>query len=238
MFQPTQSIRFLAVCNAGIALLTATASGQSSFSRNPGRATDPEVRQALADASRTDRLVAAVPTRRAVAVDQGTGTTRGAATGATLRSGDVFEMRLGGVPIEEATSFIAAYTIGGDGTVNIPLIGQVRAVGLTGSQLEREIEKRFIDGKFFRWPTVTINIPNQSRYAIVGGDVRAPNRIGWSADMTLLGAISSCGGFSEFAGDTINLIRDGKVIKYSRKKLQRDPALDPRLQPGDRIEVR
>jgi protein involved in polysaccharide export with SLBB domain len=111
-------------------------------------------------------------------------------------------------------------------------------VGLTQSQLEREIERRFVDEKFFRWPTVTINVPNQTRYVIVGQGVRAPNRIPWSADMTLLGAIATCGGPDEFAPDRINLIRDGKAVQYSRKKLQRNPDLDPKVAPGDRIELR
>ncbi|MEO8350316.1 MAG: polysaccharide biosynthesis/export family protein [Chthoniobacteraceae bacterium] len=233
--------RFLPTVTAAISLMTGAALSQSALSSNTDQGANPpsNVRQALAAASRGDRLLAAVPTRRAIAVDRGdAGSARSGAPGTIFRLGDIFEMRLGGVPMEEAQSFAAAYTIGGDGTVNIPLIGQVRALGLTQSQLEREIEKRFIDEKFFRWPTVTINVPISTRYVTVGGDVRSPNRIGWSADMTLLGAITTCGGPNEYAGDRINLIRDGKVIPYSRKKLQRDPALDPKVAPGDRIEIR
>ncbi len=230
--------RFLFTLSAAISLTTGSALSQSSFSSNPERgASSPTgARRALATAGSADLLLAAVQTRRAIPVSPGAD--RGPTNAAVFRLGDVFEMRLGGVPIEEAQSFAAAYTIGGDGTVNIPLIGQVRAVGLTQNQLERDIESRFIDGKFFRWPTVTINIPNQTRYVTVGGAVRAPNRIGWSADLTLLGAITTCGGPDEFGGDKVNLIRDGKVTQYSRKKLQREPALDPKLAPGDRVEIR
>ena len=44
------------------------------------------------------------------------------------------------------------------------------------------------------------------------------------------------GGPAEFAGDKIRLIRDKKPQIFSRKKLTRNPELDPRLLPGDQIE--
>ena len=48
--------------------------------------------------------------------------------------------------------------------LNIPLGGQIRAAGLSQSQLERAIERRLIDEKIFTHPTATINVPNQARF--------------------------------------------------------------------------
>ena len=59
---------------------------------------------------------------------------------ATLRTGDVFEMRLSGMPQEYAAEFSLQFTVGQDGTVNVPLIGEVKAAGLTSTQLERTIQ--------------------------------------------------------------------------------------------------
>ena len=46
---------------------------------------------------------------------------------AVLRSGDTLELRLGGVPPEEVQQVSGTYTIDGDGFVNLPHIGKVRA---------------------------------------------------------------------------------------------------------------
>ena len=54
---------------------------------------------------------------------------------ATLRTGDMFDMRLSGMPAESAAEFSLQFTVGQDGTVNVPLIGEMKAVGLTATQL-------------------------------------------------------------------------------------------------------
>src|SRR5688500_10032113 len=121
---------------------------------------------------------------------------------ATFRPGDSFEMSLGAVPAEtgDAQNFNKMYTIGGDGTINVPFAGVIRAAGLTQSQLEKAIQQRLIDQKIFRWPTITINVPERARLITVGGQVRAPQRTFWSADMTLMSAINAAGGPADFAG--------------------------------------
>jgi protein involved in polysaccharide export with SLBB domain len=156
---------------------------------------------------------------------------------ATLRSGDMFELRLSGVPAEAAAEFSLLYTVGSDGSVNIPLIKDpVKAEGTTPTQLQRTIESRLVAEKIFTRPTVVINVQNAARTVFVGGNVRAPSRVPWSNDLTVISAINSAGGVSEFAGDKIRLIRGGKYEVYSRKSLTRDPANDPKVLPGDQIE--
>lgn len=157
--------------------------------------------------------------------------------GAAFRPGDGFQLRLTGMPAEDAQMYALDFTIGGDGYVNVPLAGQVRAAGLTQSQLERAIERKLIDEKIFRWPTATINVPNQIRFVTVGGQVRAPNRLPWASDLTLLAAISAVGGVGDFGGDKVNLIRNGTSTQYRISKLKKNPADDPRLLPGDQIDV-
>jgi protein involved in polysaccharide export with SLBB domain len=158
---------------------------------------------------------------------------------ATFRPGDAFEMSLGAVPLVEgdAVGFNKLYTVGGDGTINVPFAGVIRAEGLTQSQLEKAIQTRLIEQKIFRWPTVTIAVPERARLITVGGQVRQPSRTYWSSDLTLMMAINAAGGPADFAGDKIRLTRNKKATIFSRKKLVRNPELDPKLFPGDQIEV-
>ncbi len=156
--------------------------------------------------------------------------------GAAFRSGEVFELRMSGMPPEDAAQFSQAFTIGGDGFVNIPYAGQIRAAGLTQSQLERAIEKRLIDEKIFTHPTATINVTPGARYVTIGGQVRSPQRMIWAPDLTLLSAISAAGGKAEFASDKAKLSRGGKVTLYSHKTLNKFPEQDPKLLPGDQVE--
>lgn len=176
--------------------------------------------------------------KRATAV-RGADTTSEFSQSATFRPGDSFEMSLGAVPSEsgDAQNFNKTYTVGGDGTINVPYAGTIRAAGLTQSQLEKTVQQRLIDEKIFRWPTITINVQERARLITVGGQVRSPQRTFWSADMTLMSAINAAGGPADFAGDKIRLTRKQKVMVFSRKKLLKNPTEDPSLFPGDQIEV-
>jgi len=157
---------------------------------------------------------------------------------ATFRPGDSFELRMTGMPLEDAAMYALSFTIGADGYVNVPLGGQLRAAGLTQSQLEKAIERRLVDQKIFRWPTATINVPTQARFVTVGGAVRQPQRIGWSADLTVLSAITAAGGAGDFGGKWVDMIRRGKTAVINLKELKKDPSKDFPLLPGDQLELR
>jgi protein involved in polysaccharide export with SLBB domain len=146
-------------------------------------------------------------------------------------------MNVSGIPREEA-DMSRQYTIGNDGTVNIALADQIQAAGLTQSQLERAIEARYREKKIFRWPAVSITVQAMSRYVTIGGAVRIPQRYVWAADLSLSAAITAAGGPGDFGGDKVDLIRGGKRTTYSLKNIRRNPGEDPRLMPGDQIEMR
>lgn len=185
----------------------------------------------------------AQPVRRATAVKPAAAGTAqpppsAPSENSTFRAGDSFEMSIGAVPIEgDPAGFHNVYTIGADGFVNVPYAGLVRAEGLTQSQLEKALQTKLIEEKIFRWPTITINVPERARLITVGGMVRAPQRIFWSADMTLMSAINAAGGPADFAGDKIRLTRNKKLSIFGRKKLLKFPDQDPKLMPGDQIEL-
>jgi polysaccharide export outer membrane protein len=72
----------------------------------------------------------------------------------------------------------------------------------------------------------------------VGGAVRAPSRVPFTEDMTLLTAINAAGGFNDFADQRkVRVMRGSDVRVYDVRQSRRDPSKDIRLQPGDRVEV-
>jgi hypothetical protein len=99
-----------------------------------------------------------------------------AETIAPVRPGDILEMRLGGVPAEVSQDFNSRYTVSQEGSINVPLIGQMRSVGLTPPQLEKAVQTRLIAGKLFTNPAVSIILVQNNRFVSVGGGVGPPQR--------------------------------------------------------------
>jgi len=154
----------------------------------------------------------------------------------TFRNGDVLEMRLSGPPEEFTREFNIVLTVD-EGSVNLPLIGRVAAAGMSSSALAASIERRLKEAKIFTIANVNINSNSgKDRIIIVGGSVRQPGKQPWIQDLTLTGAISGAGGPTEFAKDTMKIIRSGKAQVYSRKAIRKNPGSDPRVEPGDIIE--
>jgi protein involved in polysaccharide export with SLBB domain len=163
-----------------------------------------------------------------------------AQTVATFRNGDVFEMRVSGVPLDDAQQFAQQYSVGPDGTVNVPLVGEIKAAGLTTPQLERALQNRLVAGKIFTQPTVIVSPVQGVRTVSVIGAVINPGRVTWNVDLTLMAAISERGGPNEFANrKSIRLVRESKVIGvYNLNEIEKDPAKDQKLLPGDQVLVR
>ena len=60
------------------------------------------------------------------------------------------QLRLGGVPVEEITQVSGVYTVDGEGFLNLPHIGRVRAAGLTQTEVQRFIEAAYRDRKIYQ----------------------------------------------------------------------------------------
>jgi protein involved in polysaccharide export with SLBB domain len=157
---------------------------------------------------------------------------------AVLRVGDPIELKIGGVPVEEQQQVNNTYTVDTSGVVNLPYINKVHAEGLTPAQLAQAIEGSYRSNKIFTNPTVTILMQPSARFVNVGGAVRQPTRVPFTEDITLLSAINAAGGFNDFADQKhVRLLRGNSAKVFDIRQFRRDPSLDPKLQPGDRIEV-
>jgi len=160
------------------------------------------------------------------------------ASDAAFRPGDTIELRIGGVPAEETQLVTGAYTVDGEGFINLPHVGKVRAAGLSQAALQRAVEAAYRGGQIYSNPSITITVAPTARFVNVTGDVRQPRRVEYTSDLTVLGAISAAGGFTDYANQRqVRLMRGGQVQIVDIKAVRANPALDIILQPGDQIEV-
>lgn len=85
------------------------------------------------------------------------------------------------------------------GRVAFPLVGTIEANGLTPEQLAAEIANR-LRGRYVRNPQVTVNLKETvSQVVTIDGQVREPGLYPVLGRMTLMRAIASAKGLSEFA---------------------------------------
>jgi polysaccharide export outer membrane protein len=138
------------------------------------------------------------------------------------------------------------------GMINLPLIGEVKVFGLTLREAEQAIATAYREGRYLRNPQVTITVEVYAvREISVQGQVKNPQRVVMPAEsaMTVLEAITRCGGFTDSAkGTEVRVTRvgpDGKVkvfivdidslIKGKDRAKSEDNSL--LLLPGDIIYV-
>lgn len=157
---------------------------------------------------------------------------------AMLRNGDVLEIKISGIPSTDIASVSGQYTIDNEGFINLPYIGRVRVAGLSPGIAQSTIESVYRNRDIYTNPTITISQQLQSRFVNVGGEVKTPQRIPYTADLTVLSSINAAGGFSPFADQRkVRLLRGNEVMVIDVKKIRANPSLDIGVQPGDRIEV-
>jgi polysaccharide export outer membrane protein len=128
-----------------------------------------------------------------------------------------------------------------DGKISLPLLHDVDAAGLTAMQLAVNIR----DGltKYINNPQVTVTVTQiNSRRIFVTGEVAHSGALQLLPGMTVLQALSSSGGFTQFAREkNIYILRNenGKQVRlpYNYKEVLKGIKEDVLLQAGDVIVV-
>jgi polysaccharide export outer membrane protein len=85
------------------------------------------------------------------------------------------------------------------GTVNLPLLGQIKVQNLTINDAEKIIENAYRDGRYLRSPQVTITVEEYApREVSIQGQVRNPARYTLPIEqtMTVLELVTRAGGFT------------------------------------------
>jgi exopolysaccharide production protein ExoF len=154
---------------------------------------------------------------------------------APVRAGDY---RLGvsdrvKIKVQEWPDITGEYTVTADGAVSLPLIGNIKAVGLRPSELGQQISDRLKErsgGSEQVWTAVEIA---QYRPFAIMGDVQKPGQYPYRPGLTVLEAISIAGGYYRPELGLLRLGRDVALaigdINAQKIKLNRLIAHEARL---------
>lgn len=119
-----------------------------------------------------------------------------------LRPGDTVTIEIFEL-LREGVSHINNYLVTETGRIRVPQVGEVKAAGLTETQLEEHIEDILSPAKLdiLKKPVVSVTLVNsqQRAFSIQGDGVRFPNRYPIPRyDYRLMDAIATAGGSSQF----------------------------------------
>jgi polysaccharide export outer membrane protein len=98
-------------------------------------------------------------------------------------------------------------TIANDGSVTLPMIGQVKAAGMTVEQLQQNLTVDY--KKYFKDPQVTVTVSEyRSQPVSVAGNVTTPGVVQLRGQRNLMEVVSQAGGLRADAGDTATITRN------------------------------
>lgn len=97
--------------------------------------------------------------------------------------------------------------IDNDGSVTLPMIGRVRAAGLTVEQLQANLVTAY--KKYFKNPQVTVEVTDfRSQPVSVAGNVTKPGIVQLRGNRNLMEVIGQAGGLRADAGDSVLITRN------------------------------
>jgi polysaccharide export outer membrane protein len=85
-----------------------------------------------------------------------------------------------------------------DGTLSLPLVGTLQAMGRSSTELAQMITDK-LRGRYVRDPQVTVSVDTVSQTITVDGEVNKPGLYPVNGRLTLMRAISQAQGVGEFA---------------------------------------
>lgn len=124
------------------------------------------------------------------------------------------------------------YDVTPAGTIVMPLIGSVRAVGRTPDELSREVSARYLRGKYLQEPQVTITVV-EYRPIYVFGEVARPGSIPYRPGFNVLTAITEAGGL------TYRGTQDRVLVQHAGEQVWNEYPLISSIPilPGDIIRI-
>lgn len=123
------------------------------------------------------------------------------------------------------------FSVGTEGTVSMPLIGDVMARNKTPQQLATEVQTKLADG-YLRDPKVSIEVSVYRPFFILG-EVKSPGQYPYASGMTVMNAIATAQGFTPRAAKKVAYIRRANATNEVAMELT--PSL--RVFPGDTIRL-
>jgi polysaccharide biosynthesis/export protein len=155
----------------------------------------------------------------------------------TLGAADVIR-----VNVWKNTDLSQTVTIGPDGFVSLPLLGDVHAAGLTADQLAKDLTSRLTNYVVNAQVTVSV-VEIRSRQAFITGQVGKPGAYPLIVPITVLQLIAQAGGLNTFANRKGIFILRSTTGNVQRLKFNYTSAIhgdvkqNINLQPGDTVII-
>lgn len=122
------------------------------------------------------------------------------------------------------------YTVGAQGMIAYPLVGSIRAGGLTVTEFTTALQSAL--AAYVRNPSVAVEITNYRPFFILG-EVQRPGTYPYSASLTVPNAVATAGGFTYRAN------RSRVFIRRANENVERSYPLTVAtpVLPGDTVRI-
>lgn len=122
------------------------------------------------------------------------------------------------------------YLVGSQGRIAYPLVGEIDAAGSTLLEFTDRLQTAL--SAFLRAPNVSVEVANYRPFFILG-EVQRPGTYPYSANLTVLNAVATAGGFTPRANRGVIFIRHGNEPDEHAYQLQ----ITTPVLPGDTVRV-
>ena len=144
----------------------------------------------------------------------------------TLGSGDRLKITVFG-----ESMLSGEFPVDGSGNISFPLIGEVRARGLSLRELEQRLDEKLRDGYLVN-PRISLEVMNYRPFYILG-EVRSPGKYEFISGINLYNAVAMAGGYTHRAR------RDrAEITRANPEKVIENADHSTIILPGDIIYIR
>lgn len=126
------------------------------------------------------------------------------------------------------TQLTNTFIVGDDGTIAFPLVGTVKAAGLTSRGLASALSSELVAKQLMQNPSVSVQVAEYRPISVLG-EVNHPGQYPYAPGMTMLDAVALAGGFTYRA-----------VTAYGKDVRTQEPGdtgpVTGRVEPGSHLE--
>jgi polysaccharide export outer membrane protein len=146
------------------------------------------------------------------------------------------------ISVYQAPDLTKTVQVAETGTINLPLVGDVQAGGVTARELERALKGK-LGATFFQNPQVTVFIREyNSQRVTVEGSVQKPGVYPYRGPTTLMQLVATAGGLGDVAnGGDVIVFRTSTGAKQAARfdidEIKAGRADDPPIVQGDVVIV-
>lgn len=128
------------------------------------------------------------------------------------------------------TELSGQFLVGSQGRIAYPLVGEVQAAGMTVLEFTESLQTAL--QQYLRSPNVSVEVANYRPFFILG-EVQRPGTYPYSANLTVLNAVATAGGFTPRAN------RGRVFIRHANEPEERLYPLEitTPVLPGDTVRI-